>query len=493
MTVSFNTIPQALRVPLFYAEIDPSQANTGEGPNQRTLIIGQKTAAGIAVADTPILSQGVADAILQGGVGSMLALMLDKYRQNDVVGEVWLLPLTDNAGGAFAAGSVSFTSAATANGSYNLNIGDQLISIAVTSVMTLSNLATALAAAINANTNLPVTASPAVGVVTITAKNKGLAENDIPLVQNAGGAAAGQSLPTGLATTIVAMTGGTLNPVLTTALANLGDSAFDFIIIPYFDTTSLDAMKTFMNDTSGRWSYAKQIYGHVFTAMKGDLSACQTLGLARNDQHMTILGENSALTPHWLWAPAYVGAAAVALKADPARPMQTLIVNGVTAPSVINRFDLTSRNTLLFSGISTFSTQDDGTVRLENLITTYQKNAFNQPDNSYLEIETMFQLMFLLRDLAADITSKFPRAKLAASNARLAPGTGVVTPAIIRAEMIAHYRELEYQGQAQDADAFAEGLVVQQNPTNHNRVDVIWDGTIMNQLRIFAVLFQFRQ
>lgn len=493
MTISFPNIPQALRVPLFYADIDPSQANTGEAAQQRTLIIGQKIAAGIAVPNVPILSMGVSDAINQGGQGSMLALMVDKYRQNDPVGEVWLLPVSDNGAGAAAAGTVSFTAQATANGTFFLNVGDVLITIPVTSTMTLTQLATALAAAINANANLPVTASPAVGVVTITAKNKGLAQNDIPLIQNAGGAPAGQSSPAGLAVTIVAMAGGTANPDLTTALANLGDMLFDFIVCPFFDTTTLDALKTLMNDTAGRWSWAKGIYGHVFAAAVGNLAALQTLGAGRNDQHTSIIGEYGMLTPHWLFAAAYAGAAAQPLKADPGRPVQTVIVNGVSAPPVTQRFDLTSRNTLLYTGISTFSTGDDGTIRLENIITTYQKNAFNAPDNSYLEVETMFQLMFLLRDLKADITSKFPRAKLAGSVARLAPGTNVVTPPMIRAEMVAHYKGLEYNGQAQNSAAFEAGLVVEQDPNNHNRVNVLWDGTIMNQLREFAVLFQFRQ
>ena len=273
MTISFNNIPAALRVPLFYAEIDPSQANTGEGPNQRTLIIGQITGSGIATPNVPILSQGVSDAITQGGPGSMLALMTDKYRQNDLVGEVWYLPLADDGAGAFATGTVSFTAQSTVNGTFFLNVGDVLVSIAVTPTMTLTQLATALAAAINANTNLPVTASPAVGVVTITAKNKGLSENDIPLVQNAGGVAAGQSSPTGLAVTIVAMSGGTTNPSLTTGLANLGDMPFDFIVCPYFDSTSLDSLKTFLGDTAGRWSYASQLYGHAFVCAKGNLAA----------------------------------------------------------------------------------------------------------------------------------------------------------------------------------------------------------------------------
>lgn len=493
MTISFTNIPSALRVPLFYAEVDPSKANTGAGPIQRTLLIGQKTSGGAAVSNIPVICTGVADAISKCGPGSMLALMVDKYRQNDAFGELWLLPLNDDGAGAAAAGSMLFTAQPTANGTLFFNIGDVLVTVALTSGMTVAQMATALSAAINANTNLPVTAAPTAGSVAITAKNKGLAENDIPLAVNLGGAPAGQSSPAGLTYTLTQLSGGLVNPSLTTGLGNLTDTPFDFIVMPYFDTTSLDALKTFMNDQTGRWAWSRKLYGHAFTAMVGNAAAVTTLGAARNDQHMTIMAENGSPTPHWLWAPAYVGAAAVPLKADPARPVQTIVVNGVVAPPSASRFDLTTRNTFLYTGISTFYIQADGTVRLENVITTYQKNAFSQPDDSYLEVETMFQIMFLLRDLENYVTTNYPRMKLARSLARTAPGSFIVTPEMVKQDLIGHYDFLVQNGQAQDLETFASGIVVEQDSSNHNRLNVLYDPTIMNQLRIFAVLFQFRQ
>ena len=49
-----------------------------------------------------------------------------------------------------------------------------------------------------------------------------------------------------------------------------------------------------------------------------------------------------------------------------------------------------------------------------------------------------------------------------------------------------------FNGYAQDADAFAKNIIVEQNASNPNRVDVLWPGTLINQLRIFALLNQFR-
>ena len=497
MTIPFKNIPQNLRVPLFYAEVDNSQANSATA-TQRALIIGQVTAAAIAagtVPNVPVISQGVADAASVGGVGSMLHLMTAAYRANDNFGEVWYLPLADDPAATAAVGSLNFTAVPTVNGTLYLYIAGNRIALPVLTTQTTAQLATALAAAINAAPNLPVTAAVDGTVsskVDITALNKGLAGNDIDIRVNYMGVMGGEVTPAGLTYTITAMAGGATNPTLTTALTNLGSEAFDFIAFPYTDTTSLDAIKTFLDDQTGRWSWDQQLYGHAFTAYRGTVGTQTTLGTARNDQHATIMGFNDSPSLSWIWAAALTGAAAVSLKADPALPLQTVVIQGVLAPPIQSRFQLTDRNTLLYDGISTFMVASDGTVAIENLITTYQKNSFGQADNSYLEVETMFTLAYVLRTLASRITSKFSRVKLAANGTRFAPGSAVVTPNIIRADQIAAYEELEYNGYVQNTQAFAQALIVEQNATNPNRVDVLWPGTLIDQLRIFALLAQFR-
>lgn len=494
MAIAFKNIPANIRVPLFYAEVDNSQANTGQ-INQRALIIGQVTAAAIAagtVPNVPIISQGASDAITVGGAGSMLALMTAAYRQNDTFGEVWYLPLADDPAAIAATGTVTISTAPTANGTLYLYIGGVRIAQSVLTTQTAAQIATALAATITATPNLPVTAAAALGVVTLTAVNKGPAGNDIDLRLNYQGTRGGEVMPIGLTVAIAQMTAGATAPNLTTALLNLGSQAFDFIVCPYTDTVSLDAMKALLNDTTGRWAWNLQLYGHFFAAYRGTLGSQVALGTARNDQHGTIMGVYDSPTPMWLWAAALTGATAVSVRADPALPVQTVAIQGVLAPPLQSRFQLTDQNTLLYDGISTFSVADDGTVSIQNLITTYQKNAFGNADNSYLEIETMFTLAFVLRALKTMVTSKYARVKLAANGTRFAAGSAVVTPNVIRADLIAKYRELESAGLVQNADAFKQGLIVQQNTQNPNRVDVLFPGILINQLRIFALLNQFR-
>ena len=212
----------------------------------------------------------------------------------------------------------------------------------------------------------------------------------------------------------------------------------------------------------------------------------------RNNQHESLLGVYRSPSPRYIWAAALTGAAAPSLRNDPGRPLQSLPVYGVLAPDLADRFELTERNNLLYSGISTYTVGDDGTVMIENLITTYQKNSYGDEDDSYLQVETLFSLMFVTRYLRTAVTSKFGRMKLAADGTRFAPGAAIVTPNIIRADQIAEYQTLVFNGYAQDAEAFARNIIVEQNKTNPNRVDVLWPGTLMNQLRIFALLNQFR-
>ena len=131
-------------------------------------------------------------------------------------------------------------------------------------------------------------------------------------------------------------------------------------------------------------------------------------------------------------------------------------------------------------------------MAIENLITTYQKNSFGAADDSYLQVETLFLLMYVLRAQRTLVTSKYSRVKLAANGTRFAPGSAIVTPNVIKSDLIAQYGELEYNGYVQDTAAFSKALIVEQNSTNPNRIDVLWPGTLINQLRIFALLAQFR-
>lgn len=492
MTIPFKQIPGNLRVPLFYAELDASRANTSARA-QRALLIGQKTPAGTLVPNVPIVSQSQSDATAAAGPGSVLAGMVHAYRLNDPTGEAWLLPLVDDAASVAASGTITFTGPTTAPGTLALYVAGLLVSVALATAQTAVQVATTVAATINASPNVPVTATVAAGVVTLIAKNKGECGNDIDVRTNYKGTVSNEITPAGLGVAIVAMLGGVANPVLTTALSNLQDTAFDFIVCSLTDTTSLAAITALLSDGTGRWSWTSQVYGHCFVAKRGTAGANAAFATALNNQHVSSIAFADSPSPAWKWAAAFAGAAAVSLRADPGIPLQTLSVAGILAPPLASRFSLQTRNlTLLYGGCATWTVDASNTVVIENIITTYVTNAQGQADDSYLEIETLFLLMYVLRRMSDVVSTKYSRRKLAADGVRLLPGSNVVTPSIIKADVIATYRQLEAEGMVQGSTAFAAGLVVEKDPTNPNRVNVLWPAVLINQLRTFALLAQFR-
>ena len=489
MSISFNSIPSDLRVPLFYAEVDNSQANSAASSMPRLLVAqvnDDATAAEIGQL-TLVSSLGLAKSI--GGVGSMLAQMYETWRRSDPAGEVWCLPIKGT--GVKASGTVTVTGAATEAGELNLYLGASRVRATVVKAATPTAVAAALAAAVNA-AGLAVTAVAAVGVVTLTCKWSGLSGNDLLLQLNRQGRNNGEETPAGLTVVVAPMTGGVGTPDVAVALASLGDEPFEFICAPWADATSLDAWKAFMDDASGRWSWAKQLYGHVYTAVRGTLGSLVALSATRNDQHATIHGfEASCPDPVWNVAAAYAARTAVFISADPARPTQTGELSGLTPAPAGDRFTLTERQSLLNRGIAT-AYFGGGAQRIERAITSYQFNAYDQPDDSYLDSETLHQSAFVIGYLKARVTSKYGRHKLANDGTRFGAGQAIVTPNVIRAEMIAGYYALEQLGIVENAEAFAANLIVERSATNPNRLNVLYPPDLVNQLRIFALQYQFR-
>ena len=497
MTVSFNNIPAGnnIRVPLFYAEMDNSQANV-ISLGWKTLLIGQKLTAGSQANNTPVAVSSVSQAKALFGVGSMLARMVEIYRNSDLNGELWCMAVNDAGGGTNASGTITAAGTASAAGSISLYIAGQKISVAVASGDTATVVATNINAAINAATDLPVTSTVATNTVTLTCRWKGATGNDISMQDSFRGAAGGEALPTGVGLTYSGsgfLTAGATNPTLSGApITALGDDQYDFIIHPYNDTASMDALATEMNDSSGRWSYSRQVYGHCYTALRGTYANLLAAGAARNDQHNTIAAiDVDCPHPNWEYAAAYGARNAIFISIDPARPTQTGELTGLLAPRAGKRFLWSERNSLLGSGIAT-SMINVGAILIERAITTYQKNTFGQGDTSYLDSETLHTSAYILRYLRTAITSKYPRHKLANDGTRFGAGQAIVTPSVARGEILAAYTELESQGIVENRDLLNTYLIVERNSSNPSRLDVLLPPDYVNQLRIFAVLDQFR-
>lgn len=489
MAISFTYYDTNNRVPGVYVEMDPSQANSGTAL-QSSLVIGSMLTGGSATAGHAYEVESLVQVQQLAGRGSMLTQMVQAYLAADNFGDLWILPVADNPAGAAATGSIAFAGTCTAPGTLNVYVAGVRVQVGVNLNDTGAIVATNLAAIIEGNPDLPVSATAATSTVTITAKNKGQTGNDIDIRLNYLGQLGGEFTPAGITATITAMTGGTANPDITTALANLSDQPFDFIILPYNDTANLDAMAAFLGDYQGRWSWEQMVYGGAFAAYRGTLGSLTAFGNSRNDQHVSVMGFNDSPDPNWVWASQIGGYCAASLRADPGLPLQYM-VTGLKAPPLQSRLDIGERNTLLYDGISTFRVNESGAVVIERMCTTYQHNAAGAPDNAYLDVETMYGLMFVARDLSTYLLSRYSRKKLVNNNTPVLPGSNCVTAAMIQASCVSEYRVLEANGYVQDSQAFAQQIVTED--AGNGLVKILAPVNLVNQLRQIAILLQFRK
>lgn len=493
MAIGFTFYPDSNRVPGVYVEMDPSQANTAQ-TFQRSLVLGQITSSGVAEPLVPIEVESRQQVQLACGRGSMLAQMAENYLVGDNFGDLWLLPIPDAVAAQAATGSVSFTGTCTVPGTLNLYLGGVRVQVGVNLNDSGPTIATSLVAAIALNPDLAVTGvagtAAQADTVTFTAKHKGAAGNGIDIRTNYYGLAGGEYTPPGIGVTVGPMTGGTANPDITPALAGLSDHTFDFIVTPYTDTPNLDAMEAFLSDYQGRWSWEQMLYGGCFSAYRGTLGELTAFGTGRNDQHMSVMGFNDSPDTAWNWA-AQIGAySAASLRVDPGLPLQ-YIGTRLKAPPIAARLDIGERNTLLYDGISTFRVGDDGTVIIERMCTTYQHNLAGAPDDSYLDVETMYGLMFVARDLATYLLSRYARKKLVSDATPILPGSNCVSAAMIKASTVAEYKALEAGGYVQNSSNFAKNIVAEN--AGRGLVKILAPVDLVNQLRQIAVLLQFRK
>lgn len=487
MPISFNNIPSTVRVPFVTAEFDNSLAN--KGPAQlpyRGLIIGQKTSAGTAAANTVVKVTNENQAITAGGRGSMLHRMARAWFAKNKSTEVYLGVLADNGAGVAATKTITFTGPATATGTLNLYVGGDLVQVAVVSGDTATQVATKTAAAITAALDLSVTATSALGVVTTTARNPGAVGQDTDLRANY---QLGESTPAGLTVAFANVVSGATNPLLTTLIANLGDTWYQVIANPYTDATSLTALEA---ELVSRFGPMRMIDGLAIASAVGSQSTLGSLGAGRNCPHSCIVGSagRNPVTP-----PVEIAAEAAAAVAfygaiDPARPFQTIGLVNAKAPAEADLFTFVERDLLLHSAIATTKVQS-GQVQLERMITTYQTNAAGAADPSYLDANTMLTLLYLRFSFRNRMLQRYPRSKLADDGVRIAPGQAVITPKLGKAEAVAWFLEMEEAGYVEGVDQFKRDLVVERNASDRNRLDFLLPPNLINQLMVTAAQIQF--
>lgn len=490
---AFNLIPTDVRAPGAYIELDGSLAGTLQ-TRHRALLFGQMLAAGTADADVPVLIPGDGrEAVGLFGRGSQLALAVAAFRQNNPTTELWAIGVDDLVAGVAAELDVTFGGTATEAGQVALYIAGVRVFVPVAVGDDGSDLAAAAETAVNANLDLPVTASADAAVLTVTCRHKGAIGNEIRIQTNVRGVLGQEKLPAGSTVSIPSqgyLASGSGNPDLTAAIASMADTPFRFVGYPWTDSTSMDALGA---EFARRAGPLVQTYSLGFNCMQGSPSARQTFGVSRNNEFNTTIRSYDAPGPCWLKGARYMAQCAIALSNHPARPLLTLPLIGELPPPAGSRAVYTDNQTDLYSGISTDYVDAAGTVRIDRAVTNYQKNELGVADTAWLDLTTPATVFRLSDEMEFLVVQKFlnRRCILVDDDAIVDPGLPVASPRSIRAEILTHYRDMQRQGLVEDFEQFKANLIVARSEGDPTRVNILYTPDLANPLYVMAVQVRF--
>jgi len=488
MAVLFNYIPgSGLIAPGTFFEVNSG----GQYESQSFgVIAAHKASAAGTLADnvlTPCSTIGEAAAL--AGVGSQLYEMFRVARRAAPVQRIYIasIPVTGTAG----QWTITIGALATAAGDGVIEIAGRKVKVAKAASETAAQTATAIAAAINAFVDpltlayLPVTAAANTNVVTLTARHAGTTMNELEVYADPN--LAGNVYGAGL--TIAQSVPATGAASIATLLANLGDLPMDWILTPFADATNLDAAAAALSDVSGRWAWNAQLYGHYLTVNTGNTGAQTTLGLGRNDRHISVLGRVASPTPGWEWIAAYVARVLPWLTDDTngnaARNQSDLVLEDIRPPRDRSTWpNYAVRNTLLGSGISTWKVNGVDQVVIDKLITMQRTNAQGLPDTVFRDIQAIAQTMLGLRYLRWGLSVRHGNKALARANPSNLPS--ISTPDDIKADCVSLYGDLVDRGLFEDKAEFARRIKVEIDASNPARVNLAEHLDRVNPLDILA-------
>ncbi|MEO3997183.1 phage tail sheath subtilisin-like domain-containing protein [Mesorhizobium sp. CAU 1732] len=483
----FNQIPGNIIAPIVAFEVNSG----GQFENRsRLLLIGHANAGAVIAANTPTPCPTIAEARRLAGAGSILDDMVRVARANAPAQEIWIIAAP--ATGVAATRTITVDEAPSP-GAAALQIAGETVYLTIALGDTADDVAAAIAARVNGFFNalngasLPFAATVTTDTVTLTARHAGAIGNGIDIhvpVLDGANVLSGK-------VTIAEGTAGSGNPDLSATLAALGDDEFDWIASPFADATNVGRYASLLSDTSGRWAWNRQLYGHVFYPMSDSIANLTTHALDRDNRHLSIVptvASSKAPNPVWQWVSAFAARLAPWLSdgatGNVSRNQTGLVVEGIQAPrDRAGWLDFATRDAFLGSGLSTWKVNTGGSVVIDKIITTAR--TFNDvPDSTFRDIQKIGQLVYALRAFRTALTYEHGQKAIADDN----PGNlaTISTVADIKATFMHAYQEMSLTGVLENAVRAAERIEVRRNTDNPNRVDIFAPIDVVNPLDVIA-------
>ena len=342
---------------------------------------------GDVVEDVPVRVFTDVEAGEKFGFGFPVHLAARQTLRRSGIVPVFIFPITET-GTVASDGSILVVADAgsSSSGTISIYIGGQRVPVTIAKSTAAVDIQIAIAAAINADINLPVTALVDGGEedqTNLVSKYKGLIANDILIAINLTESEK-DATPGGVAFTVTAFSDGAGTPTITDALAEMGDDWYTYIVNTFgSEATTMAAFATENEDN--KWDSLINKFFRVFYGSVDDLSAITTItdALTLDRTNAAITSPAGKMLPLELAALA-VGDMAASNQDNPARPYTGLLLDGLVPNTVATESDgsaqwtYTQRDTAVKAGTGT-TIVEDGVIKLEDVVMHYHRAGEEPP------------------------------------------------------------------------------------------------------------------
>jgi len=404
------------------------------GVTRHVVLFGNMTAGGSALPLTEYDIFSEDDARTYFGAGSELFLMAKAALDGWAGISLKAIAIAESAGTA-ATGTIVYAGTATSAGTRGVTVLGEEIQVGVNSGDASAAVGIAVAAAINAKGDWPVTAAANTGTVTLTAKHKGPRGNFIAVRERA---------IQGAGITAVAPVGGYLT---TGATSDNPQAALDaiaavrrrYLVAPYSDATNLALFRTHIDaEQQPEVGHRKRcLFGSLDT-----LALTTTLVTGLNKARMQAAWQYLADQPPGVIAAGL--AARIAARESAGASGTAYNFDGEILPSVKPHYLVTSRpinaqlQSALNNGITPLATAGDGTVYVVRSITTRSRDQLSNADYRVLDTTKV-----AVPDEVADRTELLCLDRFTGFNASQDPPDGQVAPSGVLTPSL--YRDALYE------------------------------------------------
>lgn len=462
MNIEFEKIPTSIRHPGVYTEYNTKGAVSSLPTNeQEVLILAPMTKSGVEKYSAPLRVYSDIDAAETFGYGSWAHLMTRQAIRNNSLIRLTVVGLADNESGVAATGSVVIDGTASSAGVLTVSIANEDFKISVTNGEGSASCASRMAALINGTRDSTVVAELSGSTINLTAKCKGEIGNGISLGY--------RNTASGLSINLTALSGGQENAEIADALTSVAGEHYHIIISPFTDIANAKALSAHLESVSSPIEKKPAIGVLAWT---GTMSSGSDFTEQLNDGRLTCAWYKGASDNAAIIAAGY--GAVIASEEDPARPLNTLEIKGLTLVDVTQMPLFGELNQALFHGLTPLKIVNSK-VQILRAISTYTKSATNTDDPSLLDLTTIRTLDYTRKAIEQRIALRFPRSKL--SNR---------TPEKVKSEILDVLLKLDDEEILENVKANKGKLIVQRNSIDVNRLDTQIPADVVNGLHVVA-------